>query len=127
MNHQRRTSSFSNPEEIQSSSLQNAGTSNSDRIVKLNDSNSSRPKTLWGTMTLIVNGSLQQAKQEAHEVANDGREAQDDKTIQLAGDLWTLAHQFQDIQQQTAYCTQNLPNLRVPDDTMLLQLSLLVH
>lgn len=97
MNHQRRTASVSEPEEIQSSSQQNTGRSNSDRLAKMSDSNS-RPKTLWGTMTHIVNGSLQQAKQDAHAVANAGREAQDQETTAVAGELWTLAHQFQDIQ-----------------------------
>ena len=96
MNHQRRTASVSEPEEIQSSQ-QNTGRSNSDQLAKMNDSNS-RPKTLWGTMTHIVNGSLQQAKQDAHAVANAGREAQDQETTALAGELWTLAHLFQDIQ-----------------------------
>ena len=98
MNHQRRTASISEPEEIQSSSQQNVGLSNSERLAKMSDSNSGRPKTLWGTMTHIVNGSLEQAKQDAHAVANAGREAQDQETTAVAGELWTLAHQFQDIQ-----------------------------
>ena len=108
MNYQKKTTSLSTPEEEQGSfSSQHTSLSNSERIAKMSSSSSTKPKTLWGTMTLIVNGSLEQAKQEAHAVANDGRDAQDLKTVNVAGDLWTLAHLFQDIQYHVS--TSNFP------------------
>ncbi|MAA78789.1 MAG: hypothetical protein CL916_05975 [Deltaproteobacteria bacterium] len=99
MKRQKRENSISDPhEESRSSSVQNKHQSNSDRIARMDSTKKNKPKTLWGTMTLIVNGELQLAKQAAHEVANSGRAAQDNKTTNIAGDLWTLAHQFQEIQ-----------------------------
>lgn len=64
----------------------------------MNHTGGNTSRTLWRAMSFIVKGELLLAKQEAHEVANHGRDAQDDNIIRRAGDIWTLAHQFQDMQ-----------------------------
>ena len=121
MNHQRKERSVSEPEEEIRHSSQNTGQSNSARITKMNDTNENRARTLWGAMTLIVNGELQQAKQEAHKVANHGRVVEDHSTINTAGHIWTLAHHFQGIQDDLAMSKFTQVQAQASNATQLIQ------
>ena len=74
--------------------------SNSERIAMMQGQNQGGTSAvrLNSAFQLIANGLLVQAKERAHEVANLARESQDTDTVRTAGDIWTIAHRFQTIQ-----------------------------
>ena len=75
------------------------GTSNSDRIAALSaGSMGSGPKQLEAVFGLIADGQLENAKGQAHALANAARAEEDARTASAAGNIWTVAHGLQLVQ-----------------------------
>jgi hypothetical protein len=54
--------------------------------------------TLTSVFGLIVVGQIQESKRQSSQLADRARQHQDNQTVQWAGDIWTVAHAFSEIQ-----------------------------
>ena len=59
---------------------------------------------------MIVQGSLRDAKDSAHHIAEMARQIQDNQTIQHAGQIWTIADSFGQIQE--AINSENMSGIK---------------
>lgn len=55
-------------------------------------SNTARMEQLKNNFSMIVQGTLNQAKEEAHRIAQEGRQEQDDDASKWAGWIWQTSH-----------------------------------
>jgi|GEM_PF-3025948 len=59
---------------------------------------SSNSSTLGSVFGLIVAGQIQESKKQIAQLADRARQHQDNQTVQWAGNIWTVAHAFSEIQ-----------------------------